>query len=64
MEDAALAVVEASRRAEGALATRAAALAAATAEHERKQAEARSPVSRSGCAGRGGGRRIGRRCRC
>ncbi len=49
MEDAALAVVEASRRAEGALAMRAAALAAATAEHERKQAEARSPATKRVC---------------
>lgn len=41
MEDAALKVMEAARAAEGMLAERAAALAAVTAEYERKQAEAR-----------------------
>ena len=43
MEDAALQVMEAARTAETLLGRRAAALAAVTAEHERKQAEARTP---------------------
>lgn len=43
MEDAALKVMEAARTAEALLGERAAALAAVTAEHERKQAEARTP---------------------
>ena len=43
MEDAALQVMEAARAAEALLGERAAALAAVTAEHERKQAEARTP---------------------
>ena len=41
MEEAALKVMEAAHDAEGVLATHAAALGAATAEFERKQAEAR-----------------------
>lgn len=45
MEDAALQVMEAARAAEALLGKRAAALAAVTAEHERKQAEARPPRS-------------------
>ena len=43
MEDAALQVMGAARKAEALLGERAAALAAVTAEHERKQAEARTP---------------------
>lgn len=43
MEDAALQVMETARKAEALLGERADALAAVTAEHERKQAEARAP---------------------
>ena len=43
VEDAALQVMEAARAAEALLGERAAALAAVTAEHERKQAEASTP---------------------